>query len=82
MGGGSDEPWCVVLLGDDGVGGFGGEAEESGSLWGRCVRAGRGAVELETSSCLMTARGSMRDAPVLGTQSLILGGDRVQSFLT
>ena len=82
MGGGSDGARGGVLLGDglrggDVDGGSVGEAEGAGDFGGALSELAEGAVELEASSFLLMARGSMLVALVLGTQSLIFGGDRV-----
>ena len=82
IGGGGDDPWGGPLVGEDDVGGFGGEAEEAGDFGGDLSELAEEVVELEASSFLLKARGSMLGALVLGTQCLIFGGDRVQSFLT
>ena len=67
----------VELRGGDVDGGFVGEAEEAGDFGGDLSELAEEAVELETSSILLKARASMVGALVLGTQSLIFGGDRV-----
>ena len=87
MGGGGDGARGGVRRGDglrggDVEGGFGGEAEGARDFGGDLSELAEEAVELEASRSLLMARGSRRGAPNLGTQSLILGGDRVQSFLT
>ena len=87
MDGGGDGARSGGLLGDglrggDADDGFVGEAEGAGDFGGALPQLVEGAVELEASSFLLKARGSMLVALVLGTQSLILGGDLVLSFLT
>ena len=87
MGGGGDGARSGVLLGDglhgsDVDGGIVGEAEGAGDFCGDLSELAEEAVELEASSFLSMVQGSRLGAPVLGTQSLILGGDRLQSFLT
>ena len=71
-----------VLRGGDVDGGFVGVAEGAGDFGGDLSELAEEAVELEASSFLLKARGSMLGALVLGTHSLIFRGDRVLSFLT
>ena len=87
MDGGGDGARSGGLLGDglrggDADDGFVGEAEGARDFGGDLSELAEEAVELETSSILLKARASMVGALVLGTQSLIFGGDWVQSFLT
>ena len=87
MDGGSDGARSGGVLGfglcsGDGDCDFVGEADEARDFGGDLSEMAEEAVELEASSFLLKARGSMLGALVLGTQSLIFGGDRVQSFLT
>ena len=55
IGGGGDDPWGGPLLGEDDVGGFGGEPEESSNFGRDLSELAEEMMELEASSCLLMA---------------------------